>query len=70
MPNGDKPTVNQHIVPVVYLKNFSLDEKNLFFYDIEKDYLSDKAVPIKSILFKKISMRYMMLKMRLFTIII
>ena len=53
MPNGNKPTVNQHIVPVAYLKGFSDDKKNVYFYDIENKISPGKAVPIKSILYKK-----------------
>lgn len=48
-----KPTTDEHFVPQVYLRGFSKDDKNIFFYDLVNKKNSDLAVPISSVCFVK-----------------
>lgn len=53
MANGNNITRDQHFVPQTYLKGFSPDERNVYFYDLNKMVESKIAVPIKSVAYKK-----------------
>lgn len=53
MPNGNRPTVDEHYIPQVYLKGFSSNNKTIFRFDLKKENQSSKEVPISSIAFKK-----------------
>ncbi len=61
MPKGDKRTKKQHYIPQVYLRGFSPDylredvEKDkyrIYFYELDKEGLPSRHVPIKSICYK------------------
>ncbi len=61
MPNGDKRTKKQHYIPQVYLRGFSSDylredvEKDkyrIYFYELDKEGLPSRHVPIKSVCYK------------------
>lgn len=45
-------TRRQHYIPQVYLRGFSEDGKNIFYYDTEKHKRSNDAVPISSVCYK------------------
>lgn len=53
MANGDKMTRKQHYIPQVYLRGFSTDDKNIFFFNLASSESSKIAVPIKSICYKQ-----------------
>lgn len=53
MPNGDRPKVDQHTVPQVYLRGFSDDKKHIRYYDFKSRGYSNGRVKIKDICFKK-----------------
>ena len=52
MPNGDKMTHNEHFLPLTYLRGFSEDGKNIFWYDLNERTYSRIAVPISSVCYK------------------
>ena len=48
MSKEKNPTVDEHVIPQVYLRGFSPDKANIYFYDLAKDEYSKKLVTIKS----------------------
>ena len=53
MSKPQNPTQDEHYVPRVYLKGFSPDGNNIFFYDFRNDFATIKPVPVKSIFYEK-----------------
>lgn len=53
MQNYVEHTKNEHFVPQVYLRGFSEDKKNIYYYDLISNYSTLSPVPIKSILYEK-----------------
>lgn len=53
MPNGNRPTVDEHYIPQVYLRGFSRNDKTVFLFDLRRESQSSKEVSIRSIAFEK-----------------
>ncbi|MCQ2534306.1 MAG: DUF4238 domain-containing protein [Clostridia bacterium] len=46
-------TQKEHYIPQVYLKGFTNDENNIWFYDFEKKFSPNKPVPTKSVCYEE-----------------